>query len=134
MSVAPPASKDPLAGMTLLTADGQQPRAKQAIEITKNALKRIRVVGFFASGIFSGMGPLLTEMFPTELRAAGQGFCYNVGRGVAAFFPTLVGLTAASLGLGTAIGSSRAALMVWCWSAPFCFLRPAVGNSVRLLI
>ena len=29
--------------MTLLTAEGQQPRAKQAIEITKNALKRIRV-------------------------------------------------------------------------------------------
>src|SRR6202046_1678887 len=40
---APDANKDPLAGMTLLTADGQQPRAKAAIEITKNALKRIRV-------------------------------------------------------------------------------------------
>src|SRR5580658_4276667 len=40
---APAAPKDPLAGMTLLTAGGQQPRAKQAIEITKNALKRIRV-------------------------------------------------------------------------------------------
>jgi iron-sulfur cluster assembly protein len=35
--------KDPLAGMILLSAEGQQPRAKQAIEITKNALKRIRV-------------------------------------------------------------------------------------------
>jgi iron-sulfur cluster assembly protein len=39
----PAASKDPLAGMTLLTAEGQQPRAKQAIEITKSALKRIRI-------------------------------------------------------------------------------------------
>jgi iron-sulfur cluster assembly protein len=35
--------KDPLAGMTLLTAEGQQPRAKASVEITKNALKRIRV-------------------------------------------------------------------------------------------
>ena len=35
--------KDPFAGMTLLTAEGQQPRAKAAIEITRNALKRIRV-------------------------------------------------------------------------------------------
>jgi iron-sulfur cluster assembly protein len=35
--------KDPFAGMTLLTAEGQQSRAKAAIEITKNALKRIRV-------------------------------------------------------------------------------------------
>src|ERR1700722_455486 len=41
---APPVTKqDPLAGMTLLTAEGQQPRAKQAIEITKSALKRIRI-------------------------------------------------------------------------------------------
>src|SRR5471030_2020431 len=36
-------NKDPLAGMTLLSAEGQQPRAKQAVEITKNALKRIRI-------------------------------------------------------------------------------------------
>ena len=35
--------KDTLAGMILLTAEGQQPRAKAAVEITKNALKRIRV-------------------------------------------------------------------------------------------
>src|SRR5262245_19429390 len=35
--------KDPLAGMTLLNAEGQAPRAKAAVEITKNALKRIRV-------------------------------------------------------------------------------------------
>jgi MFS family permease len=61
-------------------------------------------LGFFASGIFSGMGPLLTEMYPTELRAAGQGFCYNVARGLAALFPTLVGLASSSLGLGGAIG------------------------------
>jgi iron-sulfur cluster assembly protein len=37
------AAKDPFAGMTLLTAEGQQPRAKAAVEITKNALKRIRI-------------------------------------------------------------------------------------------
>ena len=44
-TAAPPSSaaKEPLAGMTLLTAEGQQPRAKQAIEITKSALKRIRI-------------------------------------------------------------------------------------------
>ncbi len=61
-------------------------------------------LGFFASGIFSGMGPILTELFPTSARGAGQGFCYNFGRGIGAFFPTLVGLLAASVGLGTAIG------------------------------
>jgi MFS family permease len=61
-------------------------------------------LGFFASGIFSGMGPVLTELFPTTVRGAGQGFCYNFGRGIGAFFPTLVGLLSASVTLGTAIG------------------------------
>jgi len=61
-------------------------------------------LGFFASGIFSGMGPVLTELFPTTVRGAGQGFCYNFGRGVGAFFPTLVGMLSATVPLGTAIG------------------------------
>jgi MFS family permease len=61
-------------------------------------------LGFFASGIFSGMGPVLTELFPTSVRGAGQGFCYNFGRGIGAFFPTLVGILSASAGLGVAIG------------------------------
>ncbi len=61
-------------------------------------------LGFFSSGIFSGMGPVMTELFPTEVRGTGQGFCYNVGRGLAAFFPTLVGISSASMPLGVAIG------------------------------
>ena len=61
-------------------------------------------LGFFASGIFSGMGPVLTELFPTSVRGTGQGFCYNFGRGIGAFFPTLVGLLSVSLALGSAIG------------------------------
>jgi MFS family permease len=61
-------------------------------------------LGFFASGIFSGMGALFTELYPTELRGSGQGFCYNFGRGLAALFPALVGMASASLGLGVAVG------------------------------
>jgi MFS family permease len=61
-------------------------------------------LGFFASGIFSGLGPVLTELFPTSVRGAGQGFCYNFGRGIGAFFPTLVGFLSAQVALGTAIG------------------------------
>jgi MFS family permease len=61
-------------------------------------------LGFFASGIFSGIGPVLTELFPTSVRGTGQGFCYNFGRGIGAFFPTLVGLLSAKVTLGTAIG------------------------------
>jgi MFS family permease len=60
-------------------------------------------LGFFASGYFSGMGPFLTELFPTRLRGSGQGFCYNFGRGIGALFPTLVGYISAMMTLGDAI-------------------------------
>jgi MFS family permease len=61
-------------------------------------------LGFFASGIFSGMGAFLTENFPTRIRGSGQGFAYNFGRGVAALNPTFVGLLSATLPLGQSIG------------------------------
>jgi MFS family permease len=61
-------------------------------------------LGFFASGIFSGMGAFLTELFPTRMRGSGQGFAYNFGRGVGALFPALVGYLSQTMPLGRAIG------------------------------
>ncbi|CAJ0683431.1 MFS transporter [Ralstonia mannitolilytica] len=61
-------------------------------------------LGFFASGIFAGMGAFLTELFPTSVRGSGQGFCYNVGRAVGASFPFLIGQVSAHSSLGHAIG------------------------------
>jgi MFS family permease len=61
-------------------------------------------LGFFSSGIFSGMGPFLTELFPTRMRGSGQGFAYNFGRGMAAMNPMLVGMLSAKLPLGQSIG------------------------------
>jgi MFS family permease len=61
-------------------------------------------LGFFASGIFSGMGPFLTELFPTRMRGSAQGFTYNFGRGLAALNPFFVGLLSAKLPLGQSIG------------------------------
>src|SRR5215468_1155171 len=61
-------------------------------------------LGFFASGIFSGMGAFLTELFPTRVRGSAQGFAYNFGRGLAAFNPLLVGWLSATLPLGQSIG------------------------------
>jgi MFS family permease len=60
-------------------------------------------LGFFASGHFSGLGPFLTELYPTRLRGSGQGFCYNFGRGIGALFPFLVGTLSNSTSLGNAI-------------------------------
>jgi MFS family permease len=61
-------------------------------------------LGFFASGVFSGMGAFYTENFPTRVRGVGQGFTYNVGRAIGALFPTLVGFLSARMPLGEAIG------------------------------
>jgi MFS family permease len=61
-------------------------------------------LGFFASGIFSGMGPFLTELYPTRMRGSGQGFSYNFGRGIAAMNPLFVGLLSERLPLGQSIG------------------------------
>jgi MFS family permease len=60
-------------------------------------------LGFFASGCFSGFGSYLAELFPTRARATGGGFCYNVGRGIGALFPGIIGFLAAAIGLGGAI-------------------------------
>ncbi|MDB5367179.1 MAG: major facilitator superfamily 1, partial [Rhodospirillales bacterium] len=61
-------------------------------------------LGFFASGVFSGIGAFFTELFPTALRGSGQGFAYNFGRAVGALFPWLVGVLSATMNLGEAIG------------------------------
>jgi len=66
-------------------------------------------LGFFASGIFSGMGAFFTELFPTRVRASGQGFSYNFGRGVGALFPSVVGFLSSTMPLGRAIGIFAAA-------------------------
>lgn len=61
-------------------------------------------LGFASSGIFGGLGAYLTELFPSEVRANGQGFAYNFGRGIGALFPSLVGYLSQGMGLAAAIG------------------------------
>jgi MFS family permease len=61
-------------------------------------------LGFFLSGIFSGMGAYLSELFPSRVRGSGQGFCYNIGRAIGAIAPALVGYLSDTVPLGIAIG------------------------------
>ncbi len=69
-------------------------------------------LGFFQSGIIAGMGATFAELFPTRVRATGQGFSYNTGRAVGSFVPTLVGVVAPSVGLGPAMGICSASSYV----------------------
>jgi MFS family permease len=72
-------------------------------------------LGFSASAIFSGFGSFLAELYPVAVRGTGQGFTYNFGRGVGAFFPATVGFLAGTgLGIGGAMvfGAAGYALAV----------------------
>lgn len=62
------------------------------------------VVGLFQGGLGSSMLPAYAELFPTQARGQGQGFCLSVGRGLGSLVPTAVGITAKSLSLGKAMG------------------------------
>jgi MFS family permease len=61
-------------------------------------------LGFLVSGVFSGMGAFLTELFPTRMRGSGQGFCYSMGRAIGSLFPFAIGAVGQTVPLGHAIG------------------------------
>ncbi len=63
------------------------------------------LLGYFAHGYFSLFGALLSELFPTEIRATAQGFCYNIGRLVAAASPYFIGAAIDAGGFRVALAS-----------------------------
>src|SRR6266853_1436790 len=60
------------------------------------------LVAFFGTGFFSGYAAIASEIFPGEIRAAAMGFSYNVGRGISAVAPFVVGALAVKHGIGPA--------------------------------
>jgi len=87
-------------------------------------------LGFFASGIFSGFGPFLAELFPNEARGAGQGFAYNFGRGVAAFAPVSVGALAGIYGLAGSMSIFGPGVYLLCIIA-LLFLPETKGRALQ---
>jgi MFS family permease len=77
------------------------------------------LVAFFGTGYFSGFGAVSAELFPTSIRATAQGITYNLGRGISAVAPFVVGSLAASRGLGAAFSITSTAFLVaavcWIW-------------------
>lgn len=70
---------------------------------TRPSLALAPWVGWFGSGYFSLFGAMLAELYPTAIRATGQGFAYNFGRALAALAPWTVGALADRSGLGAAL-------------------------------
>jgi MFS family permease len=67
------------------------------------------LVAFFGTGYFSGFSAIVSELFPTEIRATAMGLTYNIGRGLSAAAPAVVGLLADRFGLGSAFFLQAAA-------------------------
>ncbi|HUI95799.1 MAG TPA: MFS transporter [Xanthobacteraceae bacterium] len=63
------------------------------------------VLGALQGGLASGMLPTFAELFPTRIRANGQGFGLGGGRGLGSVLPSTVGVLTATMPLGTAMGA-----------------------------
>ena len=71
----------------------------------------IPVLGFCNLSIFGGYSIYFPELYPTRLRSTGVGFCYNVGRVIAALGPfTLVYLSSAYANAGYSSSFRMAAI------------------------
>jgi MFS family permease len=68
------------------------------------------LLGFVGHGYFSMFGSFLAELFPTAVRATGQGLTYNAGRGLGALAPFTIGALATlpRVGIGSALAVTSA--------------------------
>jgi len=81
------------------------------------------VAGMFVSAFLGWLPKYLPELYPTRIRASGQGFSYNIGRVIAAFGTLYMGELVAQCGnhYGRAAGAVTLAYvigMVAVWFAP----------------
>ena len=89
-------------------------------------------VGMSMNGAFAGIGPMLSELFPTQIRTTCMGFSYNVGKSLGALSVALVGAVAEITGL---MGS----IALFCFIGYFCAFWPwrscrrRAGGISRLL-
>jgi MFS family permease len=81
------------------------------------------LIGLTVFGVFGSFTYYLPELFPTRLRGTGAGFCYNVGRFIAAAGPFLVGTVAAR-----GVNSLETALSALFWVG----IVPLIGAGLAL--
>jgi MFS family permease len=93
------------------------------------------ILGFFLGalqgGLASGMLPSFSELFPTRIRANGQGFSLSGGRGFGAVVPAMVGILAAALPLGKAMGICALSSYAVALTAAY-LLRETKGVDMRV--
>lgn len=63
------------------------------------------LLGALQGGLASGLTPAFSELYPTQMRGSGAGFCASFGRGFGSLMPALVGFTSSYVALGYAMGA-----------------------------
>jgi len=85
---------------------------------TRGLVSAGMAVAGVGTGIWAGVGPMISEMLPTSVRNAALGLLLNVTRGIQFFTPLMITVLSASLGLGVTLSigamfSAAGAMMVW---------------------
>src|SRR4051794_1681091 len=61
------------------------------------------VMGLFVNGMLGGYGALMSELYPTKVRATAQNVLFNLGRGVGGFGPVVIATLAGAYSFSAAI-------------------------------
>ncbi|MCX5866662.1 MAG: MFS transporter [Proteobacteria bacterium] len=75
----------------------------------------------FGTGMFSGYGPLFSELFPTEIRNTAMGSAFNLARGIQFFTPVIIVAVAGKYGLSGGISLAAVFALLtgaWIWTFP----------------
>src|ERR1700738_917595 len=72
----------------------------------------------FGTGIWSGTGPIVSELLPTKVRNTALGLLLNVTRGLQFFTPMAIAMLSRSIGFGAALAigaafSAAGAMLIW---------------------
>jgi MFS family permease len=81
----------------------------KTVKTIEGVLWFMPVYGYFVIGGFGTFAAYLPELFPTRVRATGQGFCWNFARSITALGPLIAG------SLIGVMGSIPSAAAVTCW-------------------
>jgi MFS family permease len=85
------------------------------------------VLAYFGYGYYASFGVILAETFPTQVRASGTGFAYNVGRAVSSFGPAVVGALAMQFGVGAGIAITAVAYL---FATGFVLMLPETKGKI----
>jgi MFS family permease len=72
----------------------------------------------FGTGIWSGTGPIVSELLPTKVRNSALGLLLNVTRGLQFFTPMAIAMLSRSIGFGAALSigaafSAVGSMLIW---------------------